>query len=122
VRIVIVDNNSGWRNITHNYIRAISPKYPWVTVAQSVEEALSYDYQYVKLIITDWNMEPGCSDGIDFVLNLRRRGITIPIVMLAGPSRQKSIDFALHCGVTQYIKKKELTLQKFQKALERFIK
>ncbi len=72
----------------------------------------------IELVLLDWNMP--VLDGLSFVRDVRKRGVTIPIVMISAVTDPKRIMEATEAGVTDYIEKPVQLSELWERIQEHF--
>ncbi len=103
-KVLIVDDSSGVRQLVGATLSAagFAP-----TVAHDAEEALSLLAEApFDAFVVDFSM-PG-SDGVELVTEIRRRNITVPVVMLSGVAQPADQERALAAGVNAYLDKSDI--------------
>ena len=102
MKVLIVDDSAVMRKVLRDAL--MKSDITDVGEASDGEEAVraviedSYD-----LVLMDWNM-PKLS-GIEAVLKIRRRGISVPIIMISTESEKARVLEALKAGANNYIVK-----------------
>lgn len=103
-RVLIVDDSSGVRQLVGATLSAagFAP-----TVARDAEEALRLlEEAPFDAFVIDFSM-PG-SDGVELVTEIRRKNITVPVVMLSGVAQPADQERALAAGVNAYLDKSDI--------------
>ena len=72
----------------------------------------------VDLVLLDWNMP--VLDGLSFVRDVRKRGVSIPIVMISAVTDPARIMEATEAGVTDYIEKPVQLSELWERIQEHF--
>jgi DNA-binding NtrC family response regulator len=100
-KILIVDDVFGMRES----IRMIAKVYgaTAVTATDTYEALQILDADSFDLITTDLR-RPGLS-GIDFIKEIRARGLSTPIIIITGFGSLRTITAATECGVSDYLAK-----------------
>ncbi len=102
MKVLIVDDSAVMRKVLRDAL--MKSDITDVGEASDGEEAVravmenAYD-----LVLMDWNM-PKLS-GIEAVLKIRRRGISVPIIMISTESEKSRVLEALKAGANNYIVK-----------------
>ena len=116
--ILVVDDEKSLRQTFEAFL--LNAGYAATSVA-SYDEALAYfdDHQRCDIVFSDILL--GERSGIDLLRELRRRGMTIPVIMVTGYPNMDSAVEAIRLGAFDYIAKpvtKGVLLRTAEKALE----
>ncbi len=119
IKVLHVEDEAGALDITKMFLRKMGHGNIEITPALSAEEGLERleegDYD---VIISDYMM-PGM-DGIEFLEEVRRRGIKTPFIIFTGKGEERVAMEALNKGANRYIKKDRKPSELFEE-LARYI-
>lgn len=107
LKILLIDDQEETREILRSLLAELGIFD--VTDAANGKTGLTLIQNGYDLILCDWNM-PSMS-GIEFLREIRARGITIPFLMITGRSDQNSVVEAKKYGVDGYIRKPYSSVQ-----------
>ena len=101
VSILVIEDDAGFRLLLQEVLLL---NYEKVTVCDSAEAALEkVKKEQFDIILSDIMM-PGMS-GIEFLRQIRNRGINTPVVVISGQSDLNTIQESIQSGVNDYIVK-----------------
>ncbi len=103
MKILFVDDEEGAREQGKIYLEKEDESFK-VETAESAEKALekTEDETY-DVIVSDYKMPE--MDGIDFLEELRARGLDIPFIILTGKGKEEVVIEALNLGADRYLRK-----------------
>ena len=102
MKFLVVDDSSTMRRIVINTLKSIG--HVDIVEAENGERALAeVEKGGVEFIITDWNMP--VMRGLDFILAVRAKNTTVPILMVTTNAAKDDILQAIKAGANNYVVK-----------------
>jgi two-component system chemotaxis response regulator CheY len=120
MNILVVDDSALMRGLVRRAIATFG-KLDGLSIqeAENGETALTALEQVpVDLVLLDWNMP--VLDGLQFVKEVRGRGVRTPIVMISAVTDPARIIEATEAGVTDYIEKPVQLSELWERIQEHF--
>ena len=103
INILLVDDEETLLEASKLYLEQLSEKFRVQTI-NSAKEALGIlNKKTYDVIISDYQMPD--KDGLDFLLELRKRTSDIPFIMFTGKGREEIAMKALNLGADNYFNK-----------------
>ena len=102
MRCLAVDDSRATRTILRRYLSQLGLE---ADVAESAREALRRmdGGMAFDCLLVDWNMPD--MNGLELIVELRARGVAIPIVLVTSQTNVEQVDEALRAGANEYIMK-----------------
>ena len=117
--ILLVDDSPTQKNIQIEILRQKGVNSDSIFQASNGQEALEkVRMASFKLIIADWNMP--VMNGLDFIRELRKCGISTPVIMVTSESEREKFVAALEAGADGFLSK-PVTKQKLWEAVSIFL-
>lgn len=120
-KVLIADDETPIRDWLEICVNSTGCECEVVAKASNGRVALEqYREKCPDMIITDIRMP--FMDGIDFISQVRKQDVKIPVVILTSYTEFSYARQALQQGVTEYILKTEVTVERMKELLERIIR
>jgi two-component system, CitB family, response regulator MalR len=118
IKVIIVEDDPMVSMINHQYLEKRSNFEIYASVGSITELWKELDKEIPDLILLDVFL-PGAT-GIDFLLEVRRKQLSIPIIMITAANDITTIKKALEYGVIDFLIK-PFTYKRFSLAIEKFL-
>lgn len=103
IRILLVEDDF---LVARVLVRLLVRHFVIVDVVDDVEAALRHiERDDVDLVITDFDLGPGRSTGLDLAAAIAARGADVPIILLSGSLDDRLVELAKTVGVRTTLKK-----------------
>ncbi len=98
-----MDDEESYRKQTKIYLEKMNDDFE-VDLASTVDQALKkIEEEDYNVVVSDYKMSP--KDGLDFLEDIRLKGLNIPFIIFTGRGREEVAMKALNLGADRYIKK-----------------
>ena len=120
MNILVVDDSALMRGLVRRAIATFGkPDGVQILEADNGKSALeTLESAKIELVLLDWNMP--VLDGLSFVRDVRKRGVSIPIGMISAVTDPARIMEATEEGVTDYIEKPVQLSELWERIQEHF--
>ena len=99
-----------------------------ITTAYSYEQALqqisqdSFDLVILDIRMPDWTGRMSKRAGVDILIEIRAKGLTMPVIMLSAVSELKLAVEAMKYGATDYVLKGDISIRDFAQKIREHLK